>query len=477
MAVGGGVRAADEVFAAIVVGSDGTIYANSEDHRLWAFNSDGSVKWNNLIFDHWGGDPLIRADDRIIFTAQYKDSARVVCVRDDIEKGAIEWASPAICDSLAFNETNVNISPDGAIYVHSGVYPPEALYAIQGNGFGLSKSSPWAKYMGSIQNSGTLLNREKKYPVIHDPSELQFENGYFMVFSTGEGIQSWYREEAGAKWKSAGILDKPSWWDATFPDNEGYFWAPCVPKKWILYYSFEADDDHASAIGRAVATGTAPNLKWKDDGPVLVMPGCRDNGENCPVAIDPSVFSDDAGNLYMSFGSGTSGIWIVELNSETGHLSEEASQGWSEDNKAFHRVAYRREGNPRAPTDYIEASYVYRNPENGFYYLFVDWGQCCSGMASTYQIMVGRSKSATGPYSDKTGKDMVNQGGSLLLKTEGRFIGPGHAGIYRHTDGRYAFSFHFYNGENGGKAGLAVRELTWIDDWPIVGKIDFLNSN
>ena len=29
------------------------------------------------------------------------------------------------------------------------------------------------------------------------------------------------------------------------------------------------DADYASAIGRAVAPGTAQYLKWKDDGPVL----------------------------------------------------------------------------------------------------------------------------------------------------------------------------------------------------------------
>jgi len=313
-------------------------------------------------------------------------------------------------------------------------------------------------------------------PVIHDPSELQYENGYFMVFSTGKGIHCWYRDKNTATWQPADILDKPKWWDKVFPDNKGYFWAPCVPFKWVMYYSFEADDDSASAIGRAVATGEAPNLKWKDDGPVLAMPNCREDDYTCPVAIDPSVFADDKGNLYMAYGSGTSGIWIVELDAGTGHLSAKAARGWSEDNEAYHRVAYRRLGEPRGPTDYIEAAYVYRHPGNGYYYLFVNWGQCCSGVDSTYQIMVGRSKSPTGPFLDKEGKDMVEEGGSVVIETKGRFIGPGHAGIYRHTDGRYAFSFHYYDGENRGKAQLAVRELSWVDNWPVVSDIDFFQT-
>jgi arabinan endo-1,5-alpha-L-arabinosidase len=314
-------------------------------------------------------------------------------------------------------------------------------------------------------------------PHIHDPAELQYENGYYMTFSTGVGIRSWYRHESDSSWHLADVLDKPAWWDEVFPDNEGYFWAPCVPEKWVMYYSFEADADYASAIGRAVATGTAPNLKWIDDGPVLIMPDCRDNGTNCPVAIDPSVYSDDNGDMYMAFGSGTSGIWVVELDKETGHLTAEAAKGFSDDNKAFHRVAYRLMANPRIPTDYIEAAYMYRHPDNGYYYLFVNWGHCCSGVNSTYQIMVGRSKSPTGPFIDKDGKDMVDEGGSLLIKTKDRYIGPGHASIYRHTDGRYAFSIHYYDRENDGKARLAVRELGWLEGWPVVTENDYFEPN
>jgi len=150
---------ASEVFANIAIASDGTIYANSEDHRLWAFNPDGTVKWNNLKFEHWGGDPLIRADDRIIVTSQLNKAARVVCIRDDGDKGVVEWFSEPITKELAFNETNVNIGPNGDIYVTSGVESPHALFAIKGNGLGLSTTSPWPKYMGDIQNNGHAANK------------------------------------------------------------------------------------------------------------------------------------------------------------------------------------------------------------------------------------------------------------------------------------------------------------------------------
>ena len=58
------------------------------------------------------------------------------------------------------------------------------------------------------------------------------------------------------------------------------------------------------------------------------MPNCRWYNNTCPVAIDPAVFTDDKGGLYMVYGSGTSGIWVVELDAETGHLRE---LGWVDD--------------------------------------------------------------------------------------------------------------------------------------------------
>jgi len=197
---------------------------------------------------------------------------------------------------------------------------------------------------------------------IHDPSELQMENDMYMVFSTGNGVQSWFRNSNMDEWKSAGRLGKPGWWDEVFPGNIGHFWAPCLPSKWVLYYSFEAP-------------------------------------------------------------------------------------------------------------------FVYNHPENKYYYLFVNWGHCCRGVESTYQVMVGRSEAPTGPFIDKDGKNMLDEGGSMLLQSEGRYIGPGHAGIYRHSDGSYAISFHYYDGKDEGNARLAVRKLTWEENWPMVSGEDFFTPD
>ena len=69
---------------------------------------------------------------------------------------------------------------------------------------------------------------------------------------------------------------------------------------------------------------------------------------------------------------------------------------------------------------------------------------------------------------------MNKVGGTLFLDAKGdslldtRYIGPGHAGIYIHTDNNYYFSHHFYDGDNEGTASLAIWKLEWINAWPAI---------
>jgi arabinan endo-1,5-alpha-L-arabinosidase len=44
------------------------------------------------------------------------------------------------------------------------------------------------------------------------------------------------------------------------------------------------------------------------------------------------------------------------------------------------------------------------------FYLIVSFDQCCKGVASTYNIRVGRADRIEGPYRDKDGKAMLDGG-------------------------------------------------------------------
>lgn len=151
--------------------------------------------------------------------------------------------------------------------------------------------------------------------------------------------------------------------------------------------------------------------------------------------------------MWLALGSFWSGIKLVQVDPETGKRISPDSP--------IHSLAGH---------ETIEAPCLCQHGE--YFYLFVNWGFCCRGTNSTYNIRVGRSDSVTGPFVDRDGRDMLHGGGSLFLGCEGRFVGPGHAGIF--TEGQTNwFSFHFYDAVRGGVATLAARRLQWsTDGWP-----------
>jgi len=156
---------------------------------------------------------------------------------------------------------------------------------------------------------------------------------------------------------------------------------------------------------------------------------------------------DRDGRLWLAFGSYWTGIKLVELDPRTGLRSPTNSAVYS-----------------LARNESIEAACLCRHADH--YYLFLNWGQCCRGTNSTYEIRVGRSERVTGPYLDHEGKDLMQGGGSLVLSGEGFRIGPGHAGILKDGAREY-LSYHFYHAERHGGSMLEVAPLSWSKDgWP-----------
>ncbi len=244
--------------------------------------------------------------------------------------------------------------------------------------------------------------------------------------------------------------EPPPWTSDFVPKFEGVFWAPDITYlngEYMLYYSVSSWGVNTSAIGLATNPTPDPNdpdYRWTDRGIVIGSKEDRDDFN----AIDPCVFTDPSDeSLWLAFGSFWTGIKLVRLDPSSGKRT-------SSDPKVH----------PLAFNDTIEAPYLYRHGK--YYFLFVNWGWCCRGVESTYNVRVGRSEKITGPYLDKNGRNMLDKGGSVFLETEGSFIGPGQIGILR-EDGKESVSCHFYDGEKGGAHTLAIFPLRWTDEgWP-----------
>jgi len=294
--------------------------------------------------------------------------------------------------------------------------------------------------------------RRRDRSKVHDPSTIVKCGSEYWFFSTGWGVTSW-RSKDLVNWErgSQALAKPPSWTSQAIPGNRGYFWAPDIihlDGRYLLYYSVSTWGKNTSAIGLASSPTLDPNdprFGWTDQG--IAIQSSPSNNFN---AIDPAVYLDPNGRLWLSFGSFWSGIKLVELNPSTGKRLNPDSP--------IHSLAYHSE---------IEAPCIIAH--GGYYYLFVNWGLCCRRTNSTYEIRVGRSKSVTGPYLDREGKDLAKEGGNLFLYTEDRFIGPGHAAVLQ--DGNVTWlSYHFYDAERAGSSRLAIRHLQWDKDgWPVAG--------
>jgi arabinan endo-1,5-alpha-L-arabinosidase len=221
-----------------------------------------------------------------------------------------------------------------------------------------------------------------------------------------------------------------------------------VGDRYLLYYAASVFGKNTSVLGLATnptLDPADPAYKWSDGG-IVAQSGAGDQFN----VIDPAILNDPADGLWLSFGSYWSGIKLIQLDPATGkRLTPDAPMY------------------PLAHAHDIEASYIYRH--GAYYYLFVNWGVCCRGVNSTYNIRIGRSRKVTGPYLDKNGVDMLIGGGTLLVGTDGPFVGPGHAGIIM-ANGKEWLSMHFYDGSRGGMSALAIRPVSWDGEgWPVVG--------
>jgi arabinan endo-1,5-alpha-L-arabinosidase len=285
-----------------------------------------------------------------------------------------------------------------------------------------------------------------------DPSSIMKCKEEYWVFYTGRGVPS-YRSRDLVKWEHGPAVFKtaPEWIAKIVPANRNMqYWAPDIIKlgdRYLLYYSVSSFGKMTSAIGLSTNPTLDPDdpaYHWTDQG--FVVRTQDGDGYN---AIDPSVFLDRDGSLWLTFGSYWSGIKLLQLDPQTG-------KPLTPDSKPF-SLAYNKS---------IEASYLCRHDD--FYYLFVNWGSCCQGPKSTYNIRIGRSKSVTGPYLDKAGVEMLQSGGSLFLATtNGPLIGPGHAGTLS-AQGKDWFTSDFEGDiRMDGKATLAIMPLRWnADGWP-----------
>ncbi|MCR5130000.1 MAG: glycoside hydrolase family 43 protein [Prevotella sp.] len=221
---------------------------------------------------------------------------------------------------------------------------------------------------------------------------------------------------------------------------DGNMWAPDViynkaMQKWCMYLSINGDNWYSSIIlltadkisgpyryqAPIVMSGFHTGTAYKDTDLEIVL-GSQSTlpsryavgnrwGSRYPNCIDPCVFYDEDGKLWMSYGSWSGGIWMLELDENTGLRDYDVTYTLTGSGDAVTIDPYF--GKRVAGGFYASGEASYIEHIGNYYFLFVtNGGLAVGGNASDYnyggyQMRVFRSEKPDGPYYDSKNSPAV----------------------------------------------------------------------
>jgi arabinan endo-1,5-alpha-L-arabinosidase len=276
-----------------------------------------------------------------------------------------------------------------------------------------------------------------------DPTIIKAQDGHFYLYATEDTRNTpIYKSDNLVDWTFTGT----AFTDATRPTFEpnGGLWAPdinYINGKYVLYYSMSVwGGEWTCGIGAAIAD--KPEGPFTDKGMLF-----RSNEIGVQNSID-QFYIEEGGKKHLFWGS-FRGIYSIELSDDGLSVRPDAEK------KQIAGTAF-------------EGTYIHKRGD--YYYMFASIGTCCEGANSTYQLVVGRSDSPFGPYVDKTGKDMMDNGYTVVIGKSTRFVGNGHCSeIVQDKAGNDWIFYHGVDLNNPQGRVLLLDQVRWdSDNWPYV---------
>ncbi len=317
---------------------------------------------------------------------------------------------------------------------------------------------------------------------VHDPSILQVGDKYYiygshMSTAHGTNLISWYKMSDGYNAanpifgtmydeeiyaQAFAYSGAPSSLIPTDDADRGggeHVWAPdviyneaqgkyfmyyCVTSTWnasnLCYATSDSPEGPFVWQGTLLYSGFSQNtiyetdvLEYVDEDYALstyVNGGGTYQYKEYPNALDPSVFYDDDGRLWMVYGSWSGGIFLLELDPETGLVIHPEADP---DNRVDTYFGKKLLGGDHKS---IEAPYILN--ADGYYYLFVSYGSLIR--EGGYQIRVFRSETPDGEYVDMNGMTPFGGGHQIFgLKLSGNYDLPSIWTSYMATGHNSAF--------------------------------------
>lgn len=148
-------------------------------------------------------------------------------------------------------------------------------------------------------------------------------------------------------------------------------------------------------------------------------------GSYWPNCIDPCVFFDDNGELWMAYGSWSGGIFMLKLDKETGLRDYTTTYTLQQSGKVYISDPYF--GKLIAGGAYVSGEGPYIQKIGNYYYLFMSYGFYSPD--GGYEMRIFRSKNPNGPFVDGNGNQatytsyMMNYGPKATTNRGMKIIG------------------------------------------------------
>ncbi len=321
---------------------------------------------------------------------------------------------------------------------------------------------------------------------VHDPSIIKADGKYYifgshMSTAVSEDLRTWtsigdgYKVKdqiyyelmanedafayAGSK-KSVIPTDDRGWhvWapDVIYNEAAGlYYLYFCTSSTWnasnLCYATSENIEGPYEWQGALIYSGfTAQTLENTDVTEYVDEETAKDtyikksneyNYNKYPNAIDPTVLYDEDGRLWMVYGSWSGGMYLLELDAQTGEVIHPEAD---EENRIDTYFGKRLMGGNHTS---MEGPYILYDEQSGYYYLFLSYGSLTR--EGGYQIRVFRSETIDGDYVDMNGEfplDTENMeqapyglklsGNYYLPSLEMAYMATGHNSAFIDDDGK-----------------------------------------
>ena len=207
------------------------------------------------------------------------------------------------------------------------------------------------------------------------------------------------------------------------------------------------------------------------------------NSDYAPNAIDPTLFESKDGKLYMTYGSWSGGLFILELNPATGapiYPGKDSTDSVSGNFVDRYFGTHIAGGNHQSG----EGPFILYDKETDYYYLYETYGGLLSD--GGYNMRLFRSKNPYGPYLDAAGRNAKDSGktntnygikliGNYQFSGQPGYRAAGHNSALIDDDGQRYLFYHqrFQPNRYEGHEVRVHQQFLNEDNWPVTAVYEY----